>query len=136
MSSSGSGSTLVTDVDRLTADLLDENEFSFLVTLLLQVWFALVQPGCRAPELRLEVMAEALEREMKLLEPAVTAGPTDMMNRLLAGCRQPALLQMAMARLFSTVGKTAKKMRPSMESQGPMVVVLKVVINELDYALR
>ena len=81
-------------------------------------------------------MSEAMQREMDLLVSTIMAGPADVMNRLVSGCRQPALLQMAMAQLFNTAEKAPKKMRPSVEAQAPMVVALKVVINELDHALR
>ncbi|HZL47211.1 MAG TPA: hypothetical protein VFC28_13385 [Opitutaceae bacterium] len=131
-----SGATLVPDATELTKGLLSELEFSYLVTFLLQAWFAMVPPGCRAPRLRLPAMSEAMRREMALLAPRVISGPAKALSEILSDCSQPALLQLLMARLFDNAGKVPKKIRPSIESQAPMVVALKVVINELDRALR
>jgi hypothetical protein len=131
-----SGSTLVPDVDELTEDLLSDNEFSYLLVFLVQAWFALIQPGCRAPQLRLPAMRDALQREFDLLEARVVSGPEGALSGILSSCRQPALLQLLMAQLLDGAKKSPKKMRPSLESQMSMVVVLKVVINELDRALR
>lgn len=131
-----SGATLIHDANELTGELLGDTEFSYLVTFLLQGWFALVPPGCRAPRLRLPAMRDAMRREMALLMPRVMSGPMEALNSILSDCRQPALLQLLMANLFEGAQKVPENTRPSLEAQAPMVVALKVVINELDSVLR
>jgi hypothetical protein len=131
-----SGATLIADANELTKGLFRDTEFSYLVTFLLQAWFSLVPPGCRAPRLRLPEMREAMLREMDLLATKVMPGPREALNRILSDCRQPSLLELLMARLIDEARKMPKNTRPSLEAQAPMVLVLKVVINELDHALR
>lgn len=131
-----SGATLVPDAGELTQGLLSEVEFSYLATFLLQAWFAMVQPGCRAPRLRLPAMREAMQREMDLLVTTAPPASEEALNRIRSGCRQPMVLQMLMERLSESARKMPKHMRLSLEARARMAVVLKVVIDELDHALR
>ncbi len=131
-----SGSTLMTDVSELTGDLLSEHEFSYLVVFLIHAWFALIQPGFRAPQLRLPVMRDALEREIDLLYKNGIPDRMDVLSAIVSDSRQPALLQLLLGHLFEGVKNAPKKIRPSIESQPAMIAVLKVVTNELDHALR
>jgi hypothetical protein len=131
-----SGATLVPDASELTADLLNGTEFSCLVTFLLQAWFALVPPGCRAPPLRRPAMREAMRHELALVTPREMSGSMETLQIFVSGCRQPALLQVLVARLSDSAKKMPKNMRPKAEAKVAMVVVLKVVLNELDHALR
>ena len=41
-----------------------------------------------------------------------------------------------MAQLFDSTGRMPKSVRPELEMQVPMIMVLKAVVNELDRALR
>jgi len=66
----------------------------------------------------------------------VMPGPREALNSILSDCRQPSLLKLLMAQLIDEARKMPKNTRPSPEAQAPMVLVLKVVINELDHALR
>ena len=131
-----SGSTLIDDVDELTSDLLSEEEFNVLIPFLLSVWFALVPRGVAAPPLNLPRMTEALRQETERLPAMLGTGPEGAMNSLLAGCPQPMLLQLVMAGLFEASTKVPKKLRPKPEAQAVMVLILKIVITELDRALR
>ena len=131
-----SGATLIPDASELTADLLSGTEFSCLVTFLLQAWFALVPPGCRAPRLRLPAMREAMRHELALVTPREMSGSMETLQIFVSDCRQPALLQVLVGRLFDSTRKMPKDMRPTAEARIAMVVILKVVFNELDHALR
>jgi len=131
-----SGATLIPDVSELTADLLNGTEFSCLVTFLLQAWFALVPPGCRAPPLRQPAMREAMRHELALVTPREMSGSMETLQIFVSDCRQPALLQVLVARLSDSAKKMPKNMRLKAEAKVAMVVVLKVVLNELDHALR
>jgi len=131
-----SGATLVPDASELTVDLLSGTDFSYLVTFLLQAWFALVPPGCRAPLLRRPAMREALRHDMALVTPKVMSGSMETLRGIVTDCRQPALLQGLVARLFDSAKKMPKSARPTAGARTAMVVVLKVLLNELDHALR
>jgi hypothetical protein len=133
---SASGATLQEDVWDLTAELITDNEFSFLIVFLLQGWFALVPPGTRAPELDYEAMEAELGCELEQIPLWMAEGPDELMNRLTSGCRQPTLLLGLLVEMFEAAAKAPKKLRPKPEAKIPMIAVLKIMINELDRALR
>lgn len=130
------GATLLPCVRELTVDLLSETEFSCLLTFLLQAWFALVPPGRRAPRLRQSAMQEGLRRGMAVVTPTVLSGSLQSLQGVLPDCRQPGLLQALAERVFDDTKKMSKELRLSPGGRAAMVVVLEVVLNELDHALR
>ncbi|HRE08956.1 MAG TPA: hypothetical protein PKX00_25280, partial [Opitutaceae bacterium] len=126
-----SGSTLLEDVGELTRELLSESDYNFLVSLLLPGWFSLVPRGTNAPELDYEAMEEELERDMDRVPEWMSEGPDKVLDNIVLGSRQPALVQLLVLQLFETSAKTPKKLRPKPESMVPMIAVLKMVINQL-----
>jgi hypothetical protein len=124
------------DVGALTKDSLSENEFGFFVYYLLHGWFALVPPGTQAPELDYEAMEAEFARELERVPSWLAGGPSEAMKNMTSGCRQPVLLQFLIAEIFECAAKAPKKQRPNPESMILMVAILKIVINEVDYALR
>jgi hypothetical protein len=131
-----SGATLLEDVGELTKGLLSEGEDSFLISFLLHGWFTLVPPGTQAPELDCEAMVAELARELESVPSWMAGGPHEAMNNMTSGCRQPALLQILIAEMFEGSAKAPKKLRPNPEAMIPMVAILKIMINEMDRALR
>lgn len=131
-----SGATLLEDVGELTKGLLSEGEYSFLISFLLHGWFALVPTGAQAPELDYEAMVVALARELERVPSWMAGGPHEAMNHMTSGCRQPALLQFLMAEMFEGSANAPKKLRPNPEAMIPMIAILKIMINEVDRALR
>ena len=131
-----SGATLLEDVAELSNGLFSEGEMGFFMSFLLHGWFALVPPGALAPELNFEAMAAELARELDHVPSWMAGGPGEAMNKMTAGCRQPALMQSLMAEMFDGAAKAPKKQRPSPEVLIPMIAILKIVINEVDRALR
>jgi hypothetical protein len=126
-----SGSTLLEDVGELTRELLSESDYSFLVSLLMPGWFSLVPRGANAPELDYEAMEEELERDMDRVSVWMSEGPDKVLDNIVLGSRQPAVLQLLVLQLFETSAKVPKKLRPKPESMVPMIAVLKVVINQV-----
>jgi hypothetical protein len=98
----------------------------------------LVPPGVQAPELvDYAALVEALASELEArADLARASSPEDVLNNLTSGCRQPALLQLLVAELFDGATKAPVKMRPQPGSMVPMLATLKVLINEMDRALR
>ncbi len=131
-----SGSTLLEDVEALAEGLLAEGEYGFLISFLLHGWFALVPPGTRAPELDYEAMVAELGRELARVPSWMVGGPSETMNNLTSGSRQPALLLSLMAEMFEGSANAPKKLRPNPEVMISMIAILKIVINEVDRALR
>jgi hypothetical protein len=131
-----SGSTLIEDAGELTADLLTDNEFSYLVTFLIQAWFALVPPGSPAPVLHYEDLERAFRTGLDQIRLGLAGGPEGSLQRMLSDCRQPELTQLIMDGLLDAAMRAPKKVRPSPAAQAVMVVLLKAVLNELDRALR
>jgi hypothetical protein len=131
-----SGSTLVEDMAALTEGLISDDEFSFFITYSIHAWFALVPPGVQAPEIDYAALVEGLASELERVPTWLGSSPEVVLNNLTSGCRQPALLQLLMAELFDGVPKAPMKMRPQPGSMVPMLATLKVLINEMDRALR
>ena len=130
------GSTLVEDLDELTKELLNENEFAILVTLTTQAYFTLAPPGTRAPRTEFDNIEESMRREFERLQEMMANSLPDFIEELFAHCRQPGLLQV-LAGLLTESSRTApKKIRPRAENELPMIVLLRVVVDELDRALR
>lgn len=130
-----SGSTVIDDAAAITEDWLNDDEFGILVTFLLQAWFALVPRGVRAPELRYDAMAAAMTSEA---DPLGSGAPLSIqaLERFFDGCRQPGLMQALSAGVVHSAEQMPKKLRPAPPAVVGMVVALKVVIDEIDYALR
>jgi len=131
-----SGATLLEDVEALTKGLLSEGDVGFFISFLLHGWFTLVQPGTLAPELSFEAMEAEFARELAQVPSWMASGPGEAMNKMIAGCRQPALMQLLMAEMLEAATKAPKKQRPNPQVMIPMIAILKTVINEVDRALR
>jgi hypothetical protein len=131
-----SGSTLLDEVDELTAELLSEEEFQFLVTFLLHGWFALVPAGRMAPGLRGDAMVAALAHELKQIPRWTQGKPDETIAAIVDGSRQPGLVQLLLAEMFEGASQAPKKLRPDPDSIPLMIAVLKVVTNEVHDALQ
>ena len=131
-----SGATLLEDVEALAEGLLSEGESSFLITFLLHGWFAMVPPGTPAPELDYGAMEAELARELERVPSWMAGGPSEAMNYMTLGCPQPLLLQLLIAEMFEGSAQAPKKLRPKPEAMISMIAILKIVINEVDRALR
>jgi hypothetical protein len=66
----------------------------------------------------------------------MAGGPDEALNNMTSGCRQPALLQLLIAEIFEGSARAPKKLRPKPEAMIPMIAILKIMINEVDRALR
>lgn len=131
-----SGATVLEDVSLLTEELLSDKDFSFIISFLLHAWFTLVPPGADAPELDIDAMEEELERELEQRQSWIADGPEKGLHNMTLGCRQPVVMQLIVGELFAGAKEAPKKLQPKPESLLSMVAVLKVVINEVDRALR
>jgi len=130
-----SGSTLIDDARDLVSEQMNDTEFSVLITFLLQAWFALVPFGVRAPTLHFATMEAAMAAADDGLRPPGRLSRSDF-ERLMGGCRQPGLLQALAGGVMEGLDKLPKASRPSPPAVVSMVFVLKVVLDELDRALR
>ena len=131
-----SGATLLEDLRALTKDLFSDREFSFFITYLLHGWFALVPPGSQAPEFDFDAMVADLARELERVPSWTACGPTETLDKMTSGCRQPALLRLLMAEMFAGSDQAPKKLRPKHGALVPMIAILKAMLNEADRALR
>lgn len=129
------GASLLDDAQALAARQVDERDFGALVVFLIQVWFALVPRGGRVPLLRWEAMAAAIDRDGERLSSARRDGPAAW-RRMLADSPQPHLLEVVAGSATELLEKGPKAMRPQPGSVIGMVLVLKTIIAEIDFALR
>lgn len=130
-----SGSTLFDDIEQLADGRLDDAGFDYLVPFALQAWFSLVPKGVRAPALRRHAMQAAIssaEAELRLVDQG---GPRAF-ERFGLACRQPALFEALVAGIMQSVGKVPKAMRPAPQGIVGMLLILRVLLDELDQARR
>jgi hypothetical protein len=131
-----SGATLIDDADELTVDVLSEVEFSFSLTFLMQAWFALVPPGHRPPKIHFPDLASAFARNCRDLDEAMRSDSADgLVNYAKTSC-QPEFLLLLTNEILHSGMNAPKKIRPSAESLGIILALVRTVVEELDAALR
>lgn len=128
-----SGSTLLEDVEELVEGWLPDREMPYFVPILLQAWFALVPPGVRAPVLD----RDRIRRELVSLVGAARelAGRT-FSDHVIDTCQQPGVMAVLVTNLVLASEKSPRSSRPSREAAGALVLLLRVIIDELDRTLR
>lgn len=131
-----SGSTLLEDLSAVVAADLDEGEFSFLIPMILPAWFALVPIGSAAPELDVDRLQDAYERELVRVNKMIAGQSRRAMNALLSSRAQPALAFALTAQLLESANTAPGEIRPDPESVPYLLAALLTVIEELDYTLR
>ena len=130
------GSSWIDDARFVLGDLVDDREFDLAVASVVRVRYALVPPGYCDPVMDPDELADAFDLEMdKFFQAARAPTPRDLMG-LLEQSRQPALVQLIIAEYLAGMSKLPKKERPRSESELPVIILLKVMIDELDRALR
>jgi hypothetical protein len=132
---SDSGASIVDDIGALTGTMLKETEFNLLVTLLIPAWFSLVPLGVQAPLLDFDGMAVEFDRLCGCLGENSDVARDTFLN-LAETCRQPGLLELLFARVFELSKRSPKGLRIEDGAVPVMMVTLKVVLDELDRALR
>lgn len=129
-----SGSTVLDDVWTLCAPAMDEDQYGTVVVFVVQIWFGLVPRG-RAPVLRFPEMAAEFERQLEVMS-VVDLSPKRTFGRLLEGSPQPRLLEAVAAQLLESAESAPREIRLNLEATMHALVALKVLIGELDRALR
>ncbi len=130
-----SGATVIQDMAELSETWMSEDEFNYLVTFVLQAWLVLVPMGVRAPELHFEAMEAAIAvAEARLRSPSWKG--VMALEEFIRDCRQPGLLQALTGGVVEFAEKMPKKMQPSPAAIIGMTILLKVMLDELDRALR
>jgi hypothetical protein len=131
-----SGATILDDADQLTLDRLTENEFCFAIPFLLQTWFALVPPGCRAPEIDFADLEATFASNLRKIESSAKAETSKKLTSFFLNGPQPGLMT-ALLGVFLEAAKTApKELRPTLAAQPIILALLKSVVEKLDEALR
>ncbi len=131
-----SGSTFIDDAWSVVADMVEDQEFDVLVAFLVQARFALVPAGFHSPALNFDRLCDAFDTEMEKFVEAMTSSAPKQTFELFEASRQPALTQIILAQFLEAIPKMPKKIRPRLESQPILAVLLKVMIDELDRKLR
>ena len=131
-----SGSFLLEDAGELTRDLMDEGEFTLAVAFMIQVWFALVPPGVEAPYIDPDDLADAFNAMMASVAKSGNEPSKVFLKTVIQGGRQPALVQQAAGKLMETSQKMKGADRPGPIAVLAMIVLIRVVTDCLDEALR
>lgn len=130
------GIKVVDHADRLTADFLSDEDFSFVTIFLVQAAQALVPPGHRAPPTSYESLLELFTSNMKGLEQALNAGNSKVLMKYLEQGSQPALVGLICGQMMEVATSAPKNIRPKPDSQPIMLGLVKSVVEELDRVLR
>ncbi|MEY2882180.1 MAG: hypothetical protein RLZZ15_4560 [Verrucomicrobiota bacterium] len=113
---------------------MSEDEFSFCVPFVLQVWFALVPAGAR-PALRFNAIAAAVASEEARLRE-VAAFSKDRAQGWLAEGPQPGFVEALIGGMMQAVDHTPKTMQPTPAGVIGSTLLLKAFVAEIDRALR
>ncbi|MBI4621955.1 MAG: hypothetical protein HY736_01895 [Verrucomicrobia bacterium] len=130
-----SGSTLLECAHALTKGQINERGYEPLTVLLMQVWFALVPRGGRAPRLRLDAMMAEINQDLKKIRASGPRGMADL-PRMFSESPQPNVLHAVAGTLVESVEKAPKAARPDPGMVVEMMLVLKAMIAEIDCGLR
>lgn len=134
---SQSNTTLLEDARTLCGTVVSDEDFILLGTALVQAWRALVPRGVRAPALDLARMGRNLSHDLHRL--AANQGKTEMaetLQQLTTPGGQRALLDVLTARMVELNEASPKSSRVKPEQLFVLTLVLKIVVDELDRALR
>jgi hypothetical protein len=103
---------------------------------LLQAWFVLVPPGSRAPRLEYSELADGLNHEIERLRGSVSKTGKDIIEKLMANCRQPALVHQLAAAMTDAASQPENQAEVKGEAMFGMLLVLKAATDAIDKALR
>jgi len=130
------GCTLISDVDEVTVELVDDDLFPLLVPLLLQIRRVFVPSGTRGVNVPRALLRQAILRESESLTAAVNQQTPAALDRYVRSGAQPELSEIMFGQLLSLAETMPRKSRPSPELQAVMGAILRAVIEELDQAHR
>jgi len=133
---SASGATILDDAEDLTMEDLTENEFCFAIPFLIQTWFALVPPGCRAPEISFSDLERAFVSNMSKIESGAKARTPKELETFFQRGPQPAMMMALLGGFLEAAGTAPKKLRPTAVAQSVILALLTSLLETLDQALR
>ncbi|MBI4626914.1 MAG: hypothetical protein HY736_27290 [Verrucomicrobia bacterium] len=128
------GRRMMDGMHLLTSGSLTENEFTVLMPLIMQAWFALVPPGS-APDLRYGAMTVAFRVELERIENS-RLGVDGETGDYFRDSRQPAILKVLVGGVIHIAEVEPEETRPRLDSFAIYVAALKTLVNELDFAVR
>jgi hypothetical protein len=130
------GSTLIEDVDEITAGLIGDGAFPLLIPFLVQAWFAFVPPGTRGPQLDFERLSKGIRGQMEGIVKTLSDRSPAGFSQFMQSSPQPNLTMTLIGMLVESTSGVAKKACPTPEEQAAMACVLKAVVAELDHTCR
>ena len=133
---SAMGYPLFEQLARLTEDLLTPREFQFLVPIVSTVVLCLAPRGTRPPALSFERLAAGFRQEMLNLRSWSGENGTAGLAEWLVAGSQPGLTAVAASFLSTVMEQAPPNVQPRVGARLHFLLVLWVVIDELDGALR
>lgn len=131
-----SGAVLLEDARDILSDRVTDGEFCFAIPFLLQIWFALVPPGCRAPEVPFDDLEKSFTTHLRQAEAANRAGNPKKLEAFVKDCPQPGLMLAVASAILKSAPDFPKEIQPGPAPQLVILALLKTVVQELDQALR
>lgn len=131
-----SGATILEDAEELTSDSLTENDFCFAIPFLMQAWFALVPPGCSAPEIDFDAFKDKFASNVRQLQACFEAPAPKNLEAFFQSGPQPGLTIPLLTEFLETAKIAPKELRPRIEAQSVILALLQSVVEILDQALR
>jgi len=102
----------------------------------LQVWFALVPRGCRAPKISYAGLEQAFRSNLHQLQNCVQSGTPNSLESFFKNGPQPGMMLALTANYLEALHHAPKKLRPSLNAQPVILALLTSVVEQLDEALR
>jgi hypothetical protein len=127
-----SGSTVLEDSWAVCDGPMESEEFGVVTLYIANVWFALVPTG-RVPLLRRDILVDSFDAEVDKLEKTA---PKKKFAALLNDSPQPHLLELIAVQILECSKTGPRDLRLRTEVATYACIMIKVLIAELDHALR
>jgi hypothetical protein len=130
------GYPLFKDLRELAGDLLEDREFQLMVPVLSLVVLCFAPRGTRPPETIFEALEDEFNERFEEFGLSRPSQDDRFFEKFLAECAQTALLGIAMATLDRLMDQMPKHIRPREQAKLIYLILLRVAIDELDFAQR
>ena len=128
--------TLFQDLGEIAGDLLSDRERQFLAPILSLLVLAFAPRGTCPPEIDFADLSEAFRRETAALDNLSNKRFEEQFEQWLVGSSQPQLLEVYLSLVVTLSDQAPPNIRPTNASRTSFFIILRVVIDELDRAMR
>jgi hypothetical protein len=130
------GYPLFENLQEATGKLLEPRELQFLSPIVAVLVCCFAPPNTRPPDIDYEDLIDELTRLLPEVLAMVREGNTDRALDWMKDSAQPELLEIALGAVLAIANRAPANVRPRETSSMTILLVLKVLVNLLDRAMR